>query len=324
MDLFDFFSNVGRVEDIQLIKDPRTGKSKGLAYVEFTNREDAEKSQVLNGQLVGGYPITIAMPQLKESSAPKGKAAPGQSKAAQASPDGIRIYVGSLNFSINESDLRPIFEAFGPLTSVEIHRDTATGQSKGFGFISFVNRMDGETALAALDGYQFAGRPIKVGYASPTDGANAKNQRAASASASAGPAQMPILPMVMNLPLMPIPMSLPVGAPLPLSSGLPPLTAAQLVPSTCILIKNMHDPSSESDPHWAADLEEDVREEVEKFGRIEHIRVDQESPLGLVWIRFAEVDAAQSAQKTLHGRFFSSRQLSAEFVPESAYRTQFP
>src|SRR4051794_15512471 len=37
MDLFEFFSHAGRVDDIQLIKDGRTGKSKGLAYVEFSN-----------------------------------------------------------------------------------------------------------------------------------------------------------------------------------------------------------------------------------------------------------------------------------------------
>ena len=39
MDLFEFFSHAGRVDDIQLIKDGRTGKSKGLAYVEFSNVE---------------------------------------------------------------------------------------------------------------------------------------------------------------------------------------------------------------------------------------------------------------------------------------------
>ena len=34
-DLEEFFSRVGKVRDVRLITDPRTRRSKGVAYVEF-------------------------------------------------------------------------------------------------------------------------------------------------------------------------------------------------------------------------------------------------------------------------------------------------
>lgn len=38
-DLEDFFSSVGNVRDVRIITDSRTGRSKGIAYVEFWNKE---------------------------------------------------------------------------------------------------------------------------------------------------------------------------------------------------------------------------------------------------------------------------------------------
>ena len=37
-DLFEFFSKAGQVEDVRIIKDRNTNKSKGFAYIEYTNR----------------------------------------------------------------------------------------------------------------------------------------------------------------------------------------------------------------------------------------------------------------------------------------------
>jgi len=103
MDLFEFFSHAGRVDDIQLIKEPRTGKSKGLAYIEMSSVDEARKASMLNGQLVGGYPITIVMctPQGPVSNAPSAQAANRPAKPVP-SPDSIRLYVGSLHFYITE------------------------------------------------------------------------------------------------------------------------------------------------------------------------------------------------------------------------------
>ena len=46
-----------------------------------------------------------------------------------------RIYVGSLHFNLTESDIKQVFEPFGDLDFVDLHRDPMTGRSKGFCFI---------------------------------------------------------------------------------------------------------------------------------------------------------------------------------------------
>lgn len=46
-----------------------------------------------------------------------------------------RLYVGSIHFNLTEDDLKQIFEPFGPLEFVNLHKDPETGRSRGFAFI---------------------------------------------------------------------------------------------------------------------------------------------------------------------------------------------
>jgi hypothetical protein len=48
-----------------------------------------------------------------------------------------RLYVGSLHFNLTESDIRQVFEPFGELDFVDLHRDPTTGRSKGYAFIQY-------------------------------------------------------------------------------------------------------------------------------------------------------------------------------------------
>lgn len=55
-DLFNFFaqSNIGRIIDIKVIRDTRTGKSKGVAYIEFESQESVVFATSLSGQQING------------------------------------------------------------------------------------------------------------------------------------------------------------------------------------------------------------------------------------------------------------------------------
>jgi RNA recognition motif-containing protein len=65
-DLQSLFAQAGTVESVALIKDRETGRSKGFAFVEFANGEDAQKAiSMFNGQEMGGRALSvkIALPR---------------------------------------------------------------------------------------------------------------------------------------------------------------------------------------------------------------------------------------------------------------------
>ena len=79
----------------------------------------------------------------------------------------MRLYIGHLHFDCNEQDLRDAFGRFGEVLDATVIIDRATGRSRGFGFVTFTSREDGERAVAALNGAVLFGREIRVNEARP-------------------------------------------------------------------------------------------------------------------------------------------------------------
>jgi cold-inducible RNA-binding protein len=77
------------------------------------------------------------------------------------------LFVGNLSFQTTETDLRALFEPFGPITRVHLATDRETGRARGFAFIEMTNDNEASKAVAALDGKEFGGRNIKVNEARP-------------------------------------------------------------------------------------------------------------------------------------------------------------
>ena len=75
----------------------------------------------------------------------------------------MRLYVGSLHFNINEEMLRGIFEPFGSIQSISLMMDYETGRSKGYGFVTYEKVEDAKKAMEQMNGFELAGRPMKVG-----------------------------------------------------------------------------------------------------------------------------------------------------------------
>ena len=46
----------------------------------------------------------------------------------------MNIYIGNLNYSVRENDLKEVMEDYGTVLSVKIIKDRETGRSKGFAF----------------------------------------------------------------------------------------------------------------------------------------------------------------------------------------------
>jgi RNA recognition motif-containing protein len=76
-----------------------------------------------------------------------------------------KLYVGNLPFTASEEELRELFEQHGSTASVRVITDRETGRSRGFGFVEFDDDGNAEKALAALDGHDMGGRPLRVNEA---------------------------------------------------------------------------------------------------------------------------------------------------------------
>ena len=119
----------------------------------------------LSGQRLLGVPIMVS-PTMAE----KNRFAAQQ--AALVKPSGpMKLYVGSLHYNITEPMLRAIFEPFGTIDSVQLQYDSDSNQSKGFGFVNFLDSAAAKRAMDQMNGFELAGRPMKVNtVAERTDG----------------------------------------------------------------------------------------------------------------------------------------------------------
>jgi len=318
-DLFDFFSHVGKVEDIRMIRDQRTQKSKGLAYVEFWEKEAVMKAVSLTGQLVNNFPITVQVTQSEKNKPP-----PDLEDGST-----MRLYVGQLHQSVSENDLRPVFEAFGPLEFVDLHKDPG-GASRGFGFVQYKKAADAKQALGALNGLEIAGKAIRVGLVdSKQDSVQSLGElddgNGVALTAQSRAALMTKLGRGTFMPGMTqldAGLSLIPGL-LPNQTASPSISAPMIQPTTCVVVKNMFDPKAETEG-FEQDIRDDVEEECSKFGKVKHIFVDKSSTQGLVYLRFDSVPGAQQCIKAFNGRWFASRQITADFVADSLYFLKFP
>jgi RNA recognition motif-containing protein len=80
---------------------------------------------------------------------------------------GKKLYVGNLGYGVTDSELSKLFEAHGSVESAQIIVDRDTGRSKGFGFVEMKTEQEAQTAITALNGQEFGGRPLTVNEARP-------------------------------------------------------------------------------------------------------------------------------------------------------------
>ncbi len=79
----------------------------------------------------------------------------------------MNIYVGNLDYGLNEAQLEAAFAKFGEVTSAKIIYDRITQRSKGFGFVEMANDEEAEAAIEGLNGTELNDRELVVNKARP-------------------------------------------------------------------------------------------------------------------------------------------------------------
>ena len=80
-ELRTLFAAHGAVEQVSVVTDRDTGRSRGFAFVEMTDSGEAEKAiAALNGKELGGRALNVneAKPKTERSSGPRGQRSSGK------------------------------------------------------------------------------------------------------------------------------------------------------------------------------------------------------------------------------------------------------
>ena len=97
----------------------------------------------------------------------------------------MKIYVGNLPFSVDESGLKELFSGYST-EEVTLIKDKFNGRSKGFGFVVISDDESAKKAIEEFNGKEIEGRQLKVSEAKPFD-PDAPRPRRSFGGSSRGP-----------------------------------------------------------------------------------------------------------------------------------------
>lgn len=80
----------------------------------------------------------------------------------------MKLYVGNLPFSVDDSKLKELFSGYETEETTVI-KDKFNGRSKGFGFVVINDDEAAKKAIEALNEKEIEGRKLKVSEAKPFD-----------------------------------------------------------------------------------------------------------------------------------------------------------
>lgn len=150
------FSVFGPVRNVNMMVDAINKRHKGYGFVEFETPEAAAMAQAdMDGSQLAGRAIKVGRPSNFPSDLPPGVPRPLPN----------RIYVSNVHELISETELRAIFEAFGPLEHCSLIPDANDKRiHKGYAYVEFKVIAHAIAAVQALHGFELAGRQLKVSH----------------------------------------------------------------------------------------------------------------------------------------------------------------
>uniref|UniRef100_A0AC34FAA1 RRM domain-containing protein n=1 Tax=Panagrolaimus sp. ES5 TaxID=591445 RepID=A0AC34FAA1_9BILA len=73
-----------------------------------------------------------------------------QALKKECDADSFKLFVGQIPRTYTEAECTKLFEEYGPVYQLNIHRDKSSGESKGCCFVTFYHRSDAMKAQGAL------------------------------------------------------------------------------------------------------------------------------------------------------------------------------
>ena len=143
--LKSFFEYGLKPSSIKMLKDHKYNISRNYCFINFETMAEANKALIeLNGKKIPNTNINFRL-----------------NWANKHCEMNRNLYVGNLSSDIDDITLFDIFKSKYPsIHHVSIMTDK--GESKGYGFIQFIDKYDYDKCLREMDGYIIKGKPIIV------------------------------------------------------------------------------------------------------------------------------------------------------------------
>ncbi|KAL7065383.1 hypothetical protein AAHC03_05793 [Spirometra sp. Aus1] len=172
--LHEYFSEYGIVTDVFLSKGQ---ESRRFGYVTFRDLDSVRKVLDSQPHKMNETPVTVSLAKNKRpadsgvSECEKGETASSASEdkklnnnaATELVSNQLTVFVGQLKPTVSEADLKAYFSKFGTVTEASVIRNKTTGESRGFGFVTFSDKEAFEggvlEACHFLDGCRLNVRP---------------------------------------------------------------------------------------------------------------------------------------------------------------------
>lgn len=160
--LQEVFSSTGPIEGCKLIRKEKSS----YGFVDYFDRRSAALSIVtLNGRHLFGQPIKVNWAYA--------------SSQREDTSGHFNIFVGDLSPEVTDATLFACFSVYSSCSDARVMWDQKTGRSRGFGFVSFRNQQDAQSAINDLNGKWLGSRQIRCNWA--TKGANSGDDKQSDA-----------------------------------------------------------------------------------------------------------------------------------------------
>jgi len=176
--LEQFFSNYGTILSKKVLTDRNTGKPRGLGFVEFSSREEAQAALNDADNLnIDGRVVQVTFSDEKpertggNNNNNQGYQG-GQSQKSNYQGEKFTIFVGNLSFKSNENSVKKFFSSCGNVVDCRIAKNEE-GKMKGFAHVDFDSAEAVESAKK-LAGTQLDGREVRVDASTPKQGGGSR------------------------------------------------------------------------------------------------------------------------------------------------------
>uniref|UniRef100_A0A8C5I3R7 RRM domain-containing protein n=1 Tax=Gouania willdenowi TaxID=441366 RepID=A0A8C5I3R7_GOUWI len=149
--VMQLFAQIGPCKSCKMITEHTSNDP--YCFVEFFEHRDAAAAlAAMNGRKILGKEVKVNW-------------ATTPSSQKKDTSNHFHVFVGDLNPEISTEDVRAAFAPFGKLSDARVVKDLTTGKSKGYGFVSFFNKLDAENAIVNMAGQWLGGRQIRTNWA---------------------------------------------------------------------------------------------------------------------------------------------------------------